>query len=72
MSFGHGGDDDIRLERFRLLCSARSPSFPPWQGGMNALPRYAIPESALDVDNMDFHSVCKWRSAQPSRRMACR
>ncbi|MBU0719385.1 MAG: beta-lactamase family protein [Planctomycetes bacterium] len=39
---------DLRiLERFRYWCSERPPSFPPWQGGMNAAPRYKVSESVL-------------------------
>ena len=35
------------LEQTRILCIARIPSFPPWQGGMKEGFRYAISENAL-------------------------
>ena len=36
-----------QLEQTRILCIARPPSFPPWQGGMKGGFRYAISENAL-------------------------
>ncbi len=35
------------LEQTRILCIARPPSFPPWQGGMKGGFRYAVSENAL-------------------------
>ena len=35
------------LDQTRILCVARPPSFPPWQGGMKGGLRYVISKKAL-------------------------